>query len=112
MLDQAKHVEREEVHSPKGNKLDANQSQVQNQSQLQDQNQDLEQAMSLTNPSLKLLENLINDIMNDYDLLILTDDLQEDTALMATIGVLPLKFVMQGEQPLQLVRDVLTKEEK
>ena len=44
------------------------------------------------NPESELSESLIDQILNDDDLLILTDDLQEGANLTATIGVLPTEF--------------------
>ena len=46
-------------------------------------------------PEVELLENMFNDILNDNDLPILADDLQDDVTLMATIGVLPPKFIVK-----------------
>ena len=45
----------------------------------------------------KLSKNLINQILNDDGLLILTDDLQDDVSLMATIGVLPFEFLVKED---------------
>ena len=62
------------------------------------------------NPETELLESLIDQILNDDDLLILTDDLQEGTSLIATIGVLPAEFAMRENQPIRLEGDILAKE--
>lgn len=56
-----------------------------------------------------LSENLISQILNNDDLLILTNDLQDDVNLAATIGVLPTEFAMKEDQPIQLDSDVLAK---
>ena len=48
----------------------------------------------------KLSENLIDQILNDDNLLILTDNLQGDVNLATTIGVLPAKFVVRENQPI------------
>ena len=58
----------------------------------------------------KLLENLIDQILNDDDLLILMDNLQDLINLAATIGVLPTEFAMRKDQPIQLDGDVLAEE--
>ena len=52
---------------------------------------------------------MFNDILNDNDLPILADDLQDDVTLMATIGVLPPKFIVKENQ-LQFEGDVLAEE--
>ena len=57
-----------------------------------------------------LSENLIDQILNDDDLLILTNDLQDDVNIAATIGVLPTKFAMKGDQSMQLNGNVLAEE--
>ena len=58
----------------------------------------------------ELSKNLINQILNDDDLLILTDNLQDDVNIAATIGVLPSEFAVKKDQPMQLEGDVLAKE--
>ena len=58
----------------------------------------------------ELSKNLINQILNDDDLLILTDNLQDDVNIATTIGVLPSEFAVKKDQPMQLEGDVLAKE--
>ena len=48
----------------------------------------------------ELSKNLIDQILNDDDLLILTNDLQDDVNLMVTIGVLPAEFAIRENQPI------------
>ena len=55
-------------------------------------------------------ENLIEQILNDDDLLILTDDLQDDVNLAVTMGVLPAEFAVKENKLIQLDGDVLTME--
>ena len=85
MLDQAKHVEREEVCNPRKEVIQKIQEQIQDQSQTQTAKVSAER-IQITKPQLS--ENLINQILNDDDLLILVDDVQDDVMLIATIGVL------------------------
>ena len=53
---------------------------------------------------------MIDQILNDDDPLILTDDLQDDMNLVATIGILPVEFAVKENQLIQLDGDVLVKE--
>ena len=53
---------------------------------------------------------MIEQILNDDDLLILTNDLQDDVNLVATIRVLPTEFAVNENQPIQLDGDVLAEE--
>ena len=48
----------------------------------------------------ELSESLIEQILNDDNLLNLTDDLQDDVNLAATIGVLPVEFAVKENQPI------------
>ena len=59
---------------------------------------------------LVLSENLINQILNDDDLLILTDDMLGDMILMATVGIVPSEIAVRDDQPLQFEGDVLVVE--
>ena len=47
----------------------------------------------------ELSKNLINQILNDDDLLILTYDIQDDVNLETIIGVLPSEFPVKEDQP-------------
>lgn len=63
-------------------------------------------------PDSELFENLINEILKDDDLLILTNDIQDEVTLMATIEILPSEFAVRGDQLLQLEVNVLVEEAK
>ena len=67
-------------------------------------------AEKIYSPETELSESLIDQILNDDDLLILTDDLQEGANLAATIGVLPAKFAVRENQSIQLEGDILAEE--
>ena len=58
----------------------------------------------------ELSESLIEQILNDDDLLILTDDLQDDVNLAANIVVLHAEFAVKENQPIQLDDDILAEE--
>ena len=58
----------------------------------------------------ELSKSLIEQILNDDNLLILTDDLQGDVNLAATIKVMPAEFAVKENQPIRLDGDILVEE--
>ena len=97
MLDQAKHVEREEVANPIVEIMQEIQGWIQDLNNTQTVETSIER-VQIT--EIELSESLIDQILNDDDLLILTDDLQNDENLAATVGVLLVKFVVKENQPI------------
>ena len=107
MLDRAKCMEREGIGNMKKEVMQQIQEKIHSSIETSAVEMVVEK-MSIK--GLELSENLIDQILNDDDLLILTDDMQDDMILTATIGVLPSEFAMKGDQLLQLDDDVLAKE--
>ena len=54
-------------------------------------------------------KNLLDDLLNNDDLL---DDLQRDSAAVATVGIIPLEFANQDNNSWYLEGDVIVKEAK
>ena len=50
------------------------------------------------------LENLLDDLLNNYELL---DEFQDDLATIATIGIIPLEFVDQDRNSWYLEGDIM-----
>ena len=88
--DQAKFVNKGKVASPKAEVTQDIQWQIQNQSHAQTAEVS---AKRVQTDEAELSESLIEQILNDDDLLILTDDLQDEVNLAATIGVLPTELL-------------------
>ena len=83
MLDLAKHMGVAKEASPKMEGIKEVQGQVQDMNIGQTAKI---LAKEMHNPEIELSESLIDQILNDDDLLILTDDLQEGANLAVTIG--------------------------
>ena len=107
ILDQAKVKKKGGVASPKAEVTQEIQWQIQNQSHAQTAEASAERVQTT---ETELSENLIEQILNDDDLLILTDNRQDDVNLAATIGVLPAEFAVKENQPIRLDVDVLAEE--
>ena len=99
MLDLAKHTEVAKEASPKTEGMMELQGQIQEMNIVQIAEMSAEEMYNL---ETELSESLIDQILNDDDLLILTDDLQEGANLAATIGVLPAEFAVRENQLIQL----------
>ena len=103
-LDQAKFMNKGKVVSPKAEVTQEMQWQIQNQSHTQTAETSVERVLTA---ETELSESLIEKILNDDDLLILTYDLQDDVNLAATIRVLPAEFAVKENQPIRLDGDIL-----
>ena len=105
--DQAKFVSRGKVTNPKVEAIQEMLWQIQNQSHAQTTEVSAERVQT---DEAELSESLIEQILNDDDLLILTDDLQDDVNLAANIVVLHAEFAVKENQPIQLDDDILAEE--
>ena len=94
-MDQAKHVEREEVASPTAEIIQEIQGWIRDLNNTQTVETSIER-VQIT--EIELSKSLIDQILNDDNLLILTNNLQNDENLAATIGVLLVKFVVKENQ--------------